>query len=277
MGLSLIGRDPLRNIPEKSPLTKQKTRDSSKEIAGDWSVLSREARDQRYRKLNRHPSEEIPMITGKTRAISLDDGVLDKNAAFLRPGLKTRSLSAGAGLDNLFNEREQLKSGDELTKQYSGSENLSAQSHSSAMDSENSEEKESRLNLEEESPFQFGARNNRGRGRPSKKKHVVIRSFFAEESGEVSLEEGEEVDVLQKELSGWWYVKNDFCEGWAPSAFLAIGRSKSVSMQTIEKPQVSDEHWQIQENVDRSAKQKRGEVKRHTPQGKEKVVSVFTT
>ena len=249
LGLFLIGRDPLRDIPVKCPLPKQKTRYSSNGIAEDLPVLSGETKDQLYRKRNRHPSEDIPMVTGKTRAISLDDE------------------GAGVGCDNLFNERQQLKerkSSDEISKEHSGSVSISVQGG-----------EENHINLEEEGSPQFGERNSRGRGSDNRKKHVVIRAFFAKESGEVSLEEGEEVDVLQKVPSGWWYVKSDFYEGWAPSAFLAIGRSKSVSVESLEKPQVKSEHWQNEENLDGSPKQNRGELKGHTPQGKDKVVSVF--
>ena len=283
----LIGRDPLRNLPEKSPLAKQKPRYSSNGIAEDLTVFSEEAGDQPYRQLNRqdkrHQSEEISTITSKTRATSLDD--LGKKAASLRPGLKMRSVSAGVALDNVLNEREQLKKtkpSDESSKQHqAGSDEiLSAQSESSVMDSAYSEVEEPCLNLEKTSSPQFGARNSYGRGSPNRKKLVVLRSFSAQESGEVSLEEGEEVDVLQKEASGWWYVKNDFCEGWAPSAFLAPGRSRSISPEILDQQQISDnqdEHWQIKEHVDSVPKQKRDDLKRLIPPGKEKVGSLFIT
>ena len=286
MGLFLIGRDPLRQIPEKSPLAKQKASYSSNGIAEDSPVFSEEARGQLHRKLRqnkRHPSEDLPVTTSKTRATSLDNGILDKtDAAPPRPGLKIRSFSAGVGLDNLLNEREQLKerkSDDEPSKQRSGGdESLSAQNKSSAIDSEYfAEVEETLLNLKEESVPQF---SRDGRGSTTRRKHVVLRSFFAEESGEVSLEEGEEVDVLKKGSSGWWYVKNDFCEGWAPSAFLAPGRPRSVSPETLDQQQTSDsqdEHWQIKESLHGCPTQKREDMKRLVPQGKEKVVSIFIT
>ncbi|XP_020603739.1 SH3 and PX domain-containing protein 2A-like [Orbicella faveolata] len=278
----LSGRDPLRKLPEKSSIAKQKTRYSANGIAEDLPVFIGETRDQLYRKLRqnkRHTSEDIPVTTSKTRATSLDNGILDRtDAATPRPGLKMRSFSAGVGLDNLLNEKEQLKESkpdDEPSKQRSGGdESLSVQSESSATDSEYSDEvEETLLKLEKKSSPQFGARQSNGRGSPTRKKHVVLRSFFAEESGEVSLEEGEEVDVLQKGSSGWWYVKNDFCEGWAPSAFLAPGRSRSISPETLDQQEISDnqdEHWQIKENLDSWPKQKRDDLKRLVPQGKEK-------
>ena len=287
MGFFSTGRDPLRNIPEKGPL-KQKTWHSPNGIAEDLPVLSEEARDQHCRKMNRqnkrHSSDDISMITSKSRAASLDAEIWDKNAESLRPDLKKRSFSAGAVFDHLLSEREQLKKSkpdDKSSKQSSRADkSLSVHSGSSGIDSKYSELEETRPSLEEKSSPQFGARNSNGRDSPSRKKYVVLRSFFAEERGEVSLEEGEEVDVLQKESSGWWYVKNDFCEGWAPSAFLAPGRSRSISPESLDQQQISDnqdEHWQIKESLDSWPKHKRDDLKRLVPQEKEKVISISIT
>ena len=277
----MIGRDPLRNIPEKNSLAKRMRGYSSYGIAGDLPVFSEETRGQLYRKTNkqnkRHSSDNILMITSKSRATSLHDETLDKSAESLRPELKMRSFSAGAV--NLISEREHLKKrkpDENSSSQSSGDDkSISVQSGSSAIEFELSEVEETRPSLEEKSSPQIGSRNRRGS--PSRKKHVVLRSFFSKESGEVSLEEGEEVDVLQKESSGWWYVKNDFCEGWAPSAFLAPGRSRSISPESLDQQQISDnqdEHWQIKESLDGWPSQKRDEPKRLVPQGKEKVISI---
>ena len=281
LDLFLIGRDPLRNIPEEGPLAKHKTRCSPNGIAEDLAVLSEEARDQQKK---RQSSDDIPMITSKLRAASLDAEICDTNAESIRPDLRMRSFSDGAVLDRLLSEREQLKKmepDDKSSEEGSRADkSLSVQSGSSAIDSEYSEVEETRPGLEEKSSPQFGARNSYGRDSTSRKKYVVLRSFFAEESGEVSLEEGEEVNVLQKASSGWWYVKNDFCEGWAPSAFLAPGRSRSISPEILDQQQIldnQDEHWQIKESLDSGPKQKLDDSKRLVPQGKEKVISIFIT
>ena len=281
----LTGRDPLRNIPEKGPIAKQKPRHTNRSngLAEDLPVFSEEARDHLYRKMNRqnklYSGDDILMITSKSRATSLDYEIWDKNAESVRPDLKMRSFSAGGVFDHLLSEREQLKKrkpDDKSSKRSSKADkSLSKQSGSSAIDSEYSELEETRLSLEEKCLPQFGARNSYGRDSPGRKKHVVLRSFFAEESGEVSLEEGEEVDVLQKESSGWWYVKNDFCEGWAPGTFLAPGRSRSISPEILDQQQIwenQDEHRQISKSLDSWPKQKRGDLKRLVPQGKEKVI-----
>ena len=55
---------------------------------------------------------------------------------------------------------------------------------------------------------------------PRGKKYLAISSYVAVESGEVSLQSGEEVEVLEKLSSGWWYVKKEIGEGWAPKTFL---------------------------------------------------------
>ena len=265
----LLGRDPLRNIPEQSPLTKKKTKYISNGIAEDRHVLSEEARDHFCQKLNRlnerQPSKDIPVFPGKTKAASLDDGILDETAASQRPGLKGRAFSAGVGLADFAKQSEEL--------QQSGSdESLSAHDENSANNSEYSTVEETRSG--KTSP-QILATHSHGTAGPSRKKHVVIQSFLAVGSGEVSLEEGEEVNVLQKESSGWWYVKNDFCKGWAPSAFLApVGESRSPSPETPDQQEVSDnqeESCQIKENLDTCPKQEDDEERKMVPRRKEKV------
>ena len=172
--------------------------------------------------------------------------------------MKRRPFTVPAGLADLFIESEELKErkpADELGKQQSGSdESISAQ-ESSAIDSEHSEvTTHSRI-----VSSQLGARNSLGRASPLRKKYVVISLFIAEESGEVSLEEGEEVEVLQKEPSGWWYIKNDFCEGWAPSTFLKPAtHSKSTSPETpdqLDQPDNQEESYQIRGKLDSCPRQ----------------------
>ena len=65
---------------------------------------------------------------------------------------------------------------------------------------------------------------------PRGTKYLAISSYAGEESGEVSLQSGEKVEVLEKRSSGWWYVKKEIEEGWAPNTFLKpvqVFRSKS--------------------------------------------------
>ena len=64
----------------------------------------------------------------------------------------------------------------------------------------------------------------------TKVKCIAISSLTAEEHGEVSLEVGEDVEVLRRGPRGWCYVKTDDCEGWAPLSFLKlVAPSRSVA------------------------------------------------
>lgn len=298
----LLGRDPLRKVPDQSPVSKRKIKYNSTWIPEDLEVLSEEARDHLYQKLNRlherRPSKDIPSLPGKFRAASVDDEVVVKAKGSPRPGLIRRPFSVAVGMADLFKESDHLKENrpptkrsisnltplythNELSSQHSGSDDsISAQGDSSAIDSEYSEVEEPRSR---KASSQFGARNNQGRASPNRTKYVVTSSFFAEETGEVSLEEGEEVEVLQKESSGWWYVKNEFCEGWAPQAFLALaGGSRSSSPKTPESPippQSLDSQAQscpLEPKLDSCPEKPDGEEeeKRFFPQVQEKVGNI---
>lgn len=286
MELFSLGRDPLRDIPQQSPLVKRKAKYSSTWIPEDLHVLSEEARDHLYQKLNRlnerRPSKEIPTIPGKLRATSVTDDDLDKKVAPQRPGLRRRPFSVAVGIadlgkltENVLNEK---KPEQELSQQQSesdGEDSPSAQTESSAIDSEYSEVEETRSR---KISTQSSAKNSLARTTPNRTKHVAISSFFAEESGEVSLEEGEEVEVLQKESSGWWYVKSDFCEGWAPSAFLASAGSRSPSPETPDEQQVSDsqeESCQIKETLDTCPKEEGAKERKFVLPKTEKVAIIL--
>ena len=50
---------------------------------------------------------------------------------------------------------------------------------------------------------------------------IVSRDFLDPEEGQLELHEGEVVEVMQRTVCGWWFVKNqDGTEGWAPAGFL---------------------------------------------------------
>lgn len=124
-----------------------------------------------------------------------------------------------------------------MNGQHSGSESsISALTDTSAIDSEFSEVEEPRSR---KISTHSSVRSTLGRTNPSKKKYVATSTFVAEETGEVSLEEGEEIEVVQKESSGWWYVKNDFVEGWAPEAFLAPSQGSRSSSPESQVPSQS--------------------------------------
>ena len=54
-------------------------------------------------------------------------------------------------------------------------------------------------------------------------KHHSIDSYEAEEADEISFPKGVIVDVIQKRLNGWWFVKYEDKSGLAPATFLRKG------------------------------------------------------
>ena len=248
-----VGRDPLRNIPEQSPVVKRKTKHNLNRNAEEQPILGGETSDHLHKSLTglnvRQPDQSISVTSSKAKAVSWDDEILISDESHKRPGLETRPLSDDVGLADFVKQREELKG---KTRE----ESLSSLKENPVIDAENSKMAAS----------------------PKRTKLVVIASYLAEESGEVSLEEGEEFEVLQKESNGWWYVKNDFSEGWAPSAFLALARSRSPSPETPNQQQVSDnqeESCQIKENLETCPKEQSVDQIKFTPQGREKVPSIF--
>ena len=76
---------------------------------------------------------------------------------------------------------------------------------------------------------------------PRGTKYLAISSYVAEESGEVSLQSGEEVEVFEKRSSGWWYVKKEMEEGWAPRTFLEpVQVLRSKSAETLDLAQCKE-------------------------------------
>ncbi|XP_049576721.1 SH3 and PX domain-containing protein 2A isoform X1 [Syngnathus scovelli] len=51
-------------------------------------------------------------------------------------------------------------------------------------------------------------------------KYVTIQPYSSQGKDEVSFEKGVTVEVIQKNLEGWWYVRYLGKEGWAPASYL---------------------------------------------------------
>ncbi|XP_061535020.1 SH3 and PX domain-containing protein 2A isoform X1 [Phycodurus eques] len=51
-------------------------------------------------------------------------------------------------------------------------------------------------------------------------KYVTIQPYTSQGKDEVSFEKGVTVEVLQKNLEGWWYIRYLEKEGWAPASYL---------------------------------------------------------
>ena len=83
---------------------------------------------------------------------------------------------------------------------------------------------------------------------PRGTKYLAISSYVAEESGEVSLQPGEEVVVFEKRSSGWWYVKKEMEEGWAPRTFLepvqVLGSKSPETLDLSQCKEILDGIWE---------------------------------
>ncbi|XP_061607361.1 SH3 and PX domain-containing protein 2B isoform X4 [Phyllopteryx taeniolatus] len=51
-------------------------------------------------------------------------------------------------------------------------------------------------------------------------KYSVVYPYSARDQDEIDLERGMIVEVIQKNLEGWWKIRYQGCEGWAPASYL---------------------------------------------------------
>ncbi|KAM8924505.1 SH3 and PX domain-containing protein 2A [Pelodytes ibericus] len=51
-------------------------------------------------------------------------------------------------------------------------------------------------------------------------KYVTIQPYVSQGKDEIGFEKGVTVEVLQKNLEGWWYIRYQGAEGWAPASYL---------------------------------------------------------
>ena len=67
-------------------------------------------------------------------------------------------------------------------------------------------------------------------------KYYSVDDYEAEEEDEISFPKGAIVDVLQKRLDGWWFVKHEDRTGLAPATFLRKGQppAKPELVSTVE-------------------------------------------
>ncbi|XP_066573104.1 SH3 and PX domain-containing protein 2B isoform X2 [Amia ocellicauda] len=81
-------------------------------------------------------------------------------------------------------------------------------------------------------------------------KYTVIYPYAARDKDEISLERGGTVEVIQKNLEGWWKIRYQGQEGWAPASYLkkadilsqklaagAAGHSSSTDLDGFSKQQ----------------------------------------
>lgn len=51
-------------------------------------------------------------------------------------------------------------------------------------------------------------------------KYSVVYPYSARDEDEIDLERGMIVEVVQKNLEGWWKIRSQGREGWAPASYL---------------------------------------------------------
>lgn len=54
----------------------------------------------------------------------------------------------------------------------------------------------------------------------SEEKYSVVYPYSARDEDEMDLERGMVVEVVQKNLEGWWKIRSQGREGWAPASYL---------------------------------------------------------
>lgn len=161
-----------------------------------------------------------------------------------RPGLKKRPFSTGLSIADKLDEMNVAEVGSKQSPRASPRSprelSLSRSQENVTPPPENPRDSDSVVSVRKESRARKIS-SQTGRLSPPKIKYAAVSSFHGEEKGEVVLEEGEEVEVLQKEASGWWYVKTEVSEGWAPCAFLVpVQSSRSSSPVPASQEQSSE-------------------------------------
>ncbi|XP_016115325.1 SH3 and PX domain-containing protein 2A-like, partial [Sinocyclocheilus grahami] len=51
-------------------------------------------------------------------------------------------------------------------------------------------------------------------------KYVTVQPYTSQGKDEIGFEKGATVEVIQKNLEGWWYIRYQGKEGWAPASYL---------------------------------------------------------
>ncbi|KFV13158.1 SH3 and PX domain-containing protein 2B, partial [Tauraco erythrolophus] len=62
-------------------------------------------------------------------------------------------------------------------------------------------------------------------------KYTVIYPYTARDQDEMNLDKGAVVEVIQKNLEGWWKIRYQGQEGWAPASYLKKGNGEVFSQK----------------------------------------------
>ena len=213
-----LGRDPLRTLPR------------SLIFSGDLKSKSK--------------SPPRPGLFGRT----ISEPGIRVNTTRV-PVLKHRQFSVGVGIAEMFKENLNFISNmtqAEHSQSVDGPQppNETKENHSRGEDTTGDTE-ETISGIEEPCIQMKSAQSENS---PRGTKYLAISSYVAEDSGEVSLQLGEEVEVFEKRSSGWWYVKKEMEEGWAPRTFLepvqVLGSKSPETLDLSQCKEILDGIWE---------------------------------
>ncbi|CAM9393873.1 unnamed protein product [Lampetra fluviatilis] len=74
---------------------------------------------------------------------------------------------------------------------------------------------------------------------PSEERYTVVHTYAAQDGDELELDKGALVDVLQKNLEGWWFIRYQGKEGWAPASYLRKVREEGPGVGGRKPPLVA--------------------------------------
>ncbi|XP_043911494.1 SH3 and PX domain-containing protein 2A [Protopterus annectens] len=78
----------------------------------------------------------------------------------------------------------------------------------------------------------------------------AIESYIKTQDTEISIPCGAEVEVLEKQENGWWFIKYGDSEGWAPSYYLEAVNTQAKILHT--EPETSTANKNISDNKSNS-------------------------
>ncbi|XP_004065710.2 SH3 and PX domain-containing protein 2A isoform X2 [Oryzias latipes] len=80
----------------------------------------------------------------------------------------------------------------------------------------------------------LGGMVNRQQSR--EEKYMTMQPYSSQGKDEVSFEKGVIVEVIQKNLEGWWYIRHQGKEGWAPASYLKKVKEDFSRKKTLTGP-----------------------------------------
>ncbi|XP_006880021.1 PREDICTED: SH3 and PX domain-containing protein 2A isoform X2 [Elephantulus edwardii] len=67
-------------------------------------------------------------------------------------------------------------------------------------------------------------------------KYVTVHSYTSQSKDEIGFEKGVIVEVIQKNLEGWWYIRYLGKEGWAPASYLKKAKDDLPARKNLAGP-----------------------------------------